>query len=157
MKSFIPTTLVTLALSTQATAALLRTQEVLTSTTEATAKVPGHNNAYYTQIEPDNQLFGVRELVVYPNPPSLYVRTSRKLLQRLIHHSNEHIFLYLDGWIVDQLPGLSDATLEISGFCPEYWRQEPVKITEFRSLIVRHDDEYGGPLTSLDNNVSRSL
>jgi hypothetical protein len=65
--------------------------------------------------------------------------------------------LYLDGWITDLLPDLADATLKISGTCPDYWEQEPVKITDFRRLVVRHEDEYGGPLRPLENNVSHSL
>jgi hypothetical protein len=49
-------------------------QQILTSPALPTVKVPGHNSAYYTQINAPEQLFGVRELVVYPNPPRLYAR-----------------------------------------------------------------------------------
>lgn len=65
--------------------------------------------------------------------------------------------MYLDGWIKDLLPGLADATLRVSGACPDYWEQEPVTITDFRRLVVRHEEEYGGPLRSVENNVSNSL
>ena len=65
--------------------------------------------------------------------------------------------MYLDGWITDLLPDLADATLKISGMCPDYWEQEPVKITDFRRLVVRREGEYGGPLKSLENNVSHLL
>lgn len=51
-----------------------RAQQILTSPALHTAEVPGHNSAYYTQIDASEQLFGVRELVVYPNPPTLYTQ-----------------------------------------------------------------------------------
>jgi hypothetical protein len=52
----------------------LRAQQILTSSALHTVKVPGHNSAYYTHIDASEQLFGVRELVVYPNPPMLYAQ-----------------------------------------------------------------------------------
>jgi hypothetical protein len=56
-------------------------QTVLADTSPMNDKVPGHNDAYYTQVEANDQLFTVRELVIYPNPPALYVLCfSRNLL-----------------------------------------------------------------------------
>jgi hypothetical protein len=51
-----------------------RAQQILGSPALHTVKVPGHNSAYYTQMDASEQLFGVRELVVYPNPPMLYAQ-----------------------------------------------------------------------------------
>ena len=49
-------------------------QQTLTSPALHTVKVPGHNSAYYTQIDASEQLFDTRELLVYPNPPRLYAQ-----------------------------------------------------------------------------------
>jgi hypothetical protein len=51
-----------------------RAQQILGSPALHTVKVPGHNSAYYTQVDASEQLFGVRELVVYPDPPMLYAQ-----------------------------------------------------------------------------------
>lgn len=72
MKSTLFTSLL-VAIPPANAAAILPAQHPLPSpdTQEAKVKVPGHNSAYYTQIAASEQLFGVRELVVYPNPPRL--------------------------------------------------------------------------------------
>lgn len=68
------------------------------------------------------------------------------------HTRNEHIFLYLGGWIND-LPNLADATLKVISVCPEYFEHEPVNISNTPGLVVRRRGEYGGPFRPSEYNV----
>ncbi|KAF2245564.1 hypothetical protein BU26DRAFT_553423 [Trematosphaeria pertusa] len=95
-------TLFALASSAYAAAVPSHLQDVLADPAILKVRVPGHNRAYYTQVEAKDQLFEVRELVIYPDPPA----------------PNSHIFVYLDGWISSRhLAGLENATISISGAC----------------------------------------
>lgn len=53
--------------------------------------------------------------------------------------------MYLYGHLDYEYPGLKDATLKMSGACPEYGEEEN-KITEWKQPVVRHGTTYGGPL-----------
>ncbi|KAF2653825.1 hypothetical protein K491DRAFT_717679 [Lophiostoma macrostomum CBS 122681] len=113
-------------------------QETLADATNSGVDVPGHNHAYFTKVAPDKQLWLVRELSVLPDPPVQY----------------DHQFIFVSGYIRDNLPGLEDATLEVSGVCPHYWTSGPGKITDWRHLVVRHPgDKYGGPLKGVENEL----
>lgn len=73
MKSTLYTSLFA-GLSAAKAAVVSHAQQTLAPSALHTVKVPGNNSAYYTQIDASEQLFSVRELVVYPNPPRLYAR-----------------------------------------------------------------------------------
>ncbi|KAF2000518.1 hypothetical protein P154DRAFT_196185 [Amniculicola lignicola CBS 123094] len=90
-------------------------------------KVPGHNNAYYTQVPPDQQLFEIYELDVYPTPP-------------IIH---SELLIFMDGFIRNKIPeeDLANATLKFSGLCPHYYQEEGI-FSKMRSLSIE-PGEYG--------------
>ncbi|KAH7117645.1 hypothetical protein B0J11DRAFT_509352 [Dendryphion nanum] len=106
--------------------------------------VEGHNHAYYTQVERKDQLFRITDLSIYPDPPAL----------------NEHNFVLVAGSISHDYPGLKNATLKISGVCPDYYEIEK-RIDELRGPIVRrrvlHGYEYGGPLRKWHNEMFYDL
>lgn len=66
-------TLFALASSAYAAAVPSHLQDVLADPAILKVRVPGHNRAYYTQVEAKDQLFEVRELVIYPDPPAPYI------------------------------------------------------------------------------------
>ena len=60
---------------------------------------------------------------------------------------------YLYGHIRSPLPGLSNATLSISGFCPDPYTIGSHKLTDWIKPVVRHGSHYGGPLSVGPNEV----
>jgi hypothetical protein len=71
----ISTSISILIIFSQTAIALPRGQEILafTPTSAPQIKVPGHNHAYFTQVSAEDQLFWIRDLAIYPDPPKLYV------------------------------------------------------------------------------------
>ncbi|KAF2793420.1 hypothetical protein K505DRAFT_417805 [Melanomma pulvis-pyrius CBS 109.77] len=72
---------------------------------------------------------------------------------RVVQEGNEHVMVYLYGHISYPLPGLSDATLSISGFCPDHYTIGSEKLTDWITPVVRHGRHYGGPLGVGPNEV----
>lgn len=71
MKLSIIGTVLTLVFLVYAIVVLSHFQELLMDTPNPKSNVPGRNHAYYTQVMKDDQIFRVRELLVYPDAVAL--------------------------------------------------------------------------------------
>jgi hypothetical protein len=71
----------------------------------------------------------------------------------LTYLRDEYYFIYLSGSIYSRPKGLKDATLKISGACPEYHEEERKLVDAYTRIDIRHGWEWGGPLTWGFNEV----
>lgn len=71
----------------------------------------------------------------------------------LTYSRGEYYFVYLSGEIMGRPQGLENATLKVSGACPDYYELEMKVVDWDKKVHVRHGWEYGGPLTWWRNEI----